>query len=132
MDENVININTDNLYWIYIICRCNEVYVIVKKIYNNPVALGETLPEDMVSIAIWPDDNWCFVEELEEYIWKSDDYIIKKVSLNLEEDGIDKYVHIATFSCGFRPYMIYSTMVVGLKSIEGPMPGRHAWSSIIL
>ena len=32
--------------------------------------------EDLV---IWPDNSWCYLEDLEEYPWKSDDYIVVSV-----------------------------------------------------
>ena len=32
--------------------------------------------EDLV---VWPDDSWCYLEDLEEYTWKSDDYVVVSV-----------------------------------------------------
>ena len=32
--------------------------------------------EDLV---VWPDDSWCYLEDLEEYPWKSDDYTVVSV-----------------------------------------------------
>jgi len=32
--------------------------------------------EDLI---IWPDNSWCYAEELEEYTWKSDDYVLVSV-----------------------------------------------------
>lgn len=29
--------------------------------------------EDLV---VWPDNSWCYAEDLEEYPWKSDDYVL--------------------------------------------------------
>lgn len=29
--------------------------------------------EDLI---VWPDDSWCYAEDLEEYPWKSDDYVL--------------------------------------------------------
>ncbi|VTU31843.1 hypothetical protein H4CHR_02890 [Variovorax sp. PBS-H4] len=25
-------------------------------------------------ICLWPDDTWCYFEDLEEYLWMSDDF----------------------------------------------------------
>lgn len=32
--------------------------------------------EDLV---VWPDDSWCYREDLEECSWKSDDYAVVSV-----------------------------------------------------
>lgn len=73
----------------------------MNKTYNREVSLGENLPEeelmkeDNISIVVWPDNEWCFVEDLEEHMrdaGKSDDYAIKEVHVSLEEDDIDEYV----------------------------------------
>ena len=32
--------------------------------------------EDLV---IWPDNSWCYTEEVEEYHWKSDDYVVVSI-----------------------------------------------------
>lgn len=32
--------------------------------------------EDLV---IWPDNSWCYAEEVEEYPWKSDDYMVVSI-----------------------------------------------------
>ena len=29
--------------------------------------------EDLI---VWPDNLWCYAEDLEEYPWKSDDYVL--------------------------------------------------------
>lgn len=29
--------------------------------------------EDLI---IWPDNSWCYAEDIEEYPWKSDDYVL--------------------------------------------------------
>lgn len=29
--------------------------------------------EDLI---VWPDDSWCYAEDVEEYPWKSDDYVL--------------------------------------------------------
>ena len=29
--------------------------------------------EDLI---VWPDNSWCYAEEVEEYPWKSDDYVL--------------------------------------------------------
>lgn len=29
--------------------------------------------EDLI---VWPDNSWCYAENLEEYPWKSDDYVL--------------------------------------------------------
>jgi len=69
----------------------------MKKEYNREISTGEALAiaeKDMANVVIWPDDVWCFVEDLDEYLThKSDDYIIKEVDLSLTEDGIDEFVY---------------------------------------
>lgn len=32
-------------------------------------------PEDII---LWPDGDWCLLEDLEDYSWKSDDYEVLK------------------------------------------------------
>ena len=36
-------------------------------------------PTDNEDLVIWPDNTWCFAEELDDYSWKSDDYIVISV-----------------------------------------------------
>jgi len=36
-------------------------------------------PTDNEDMVIWPDNTWCFAEELDDYSWKSDDYIVISV-----------------------------------------------------
>ena len=52
-----------------------------------------------IFVCIWPDNDWCFTENIEEYDWKSDDYKIVKVpdsiilSTNNLEDSIDIWIN---------------------------------------
>lgn len=34
---------------------------------------------DAEDLVVWPDDSWCYLEDLEEYPWKSDDYTVVSV-----------------------------------------------------
>ena len=36
----------------------------------------------MIEICVWCDSTWCYIEELNEFSHKSDDYGIYKVSLD--------------------------------------------------
>ena len=35
-----------------------------------------------IKVCIWADKEWCLFDELEDYSWKSDDYIVKSVDFN--------------------------------------------------
>lgn len=37
---------------------------------------ANTHPED---ICVWPDGTWCFLEDIEDYTWMSDDFSVLKV-----------------------------------------------------
>lgn len=72
----------------------------MKKTYGRAILTDETetiMKEDNISICVWPDDVWCFVEDVDEYLQspaaKSDDYAIKEVHISLDEDDIDEYVY---------------------------------------
>ena len=47
----------------------------------------------MTTLAIWPDYTWCYLEAIECYTWKSDDY----ETLDFDElqqsadDAVDEY-----------------------------------------
>jgi hypothetical protein len=30
----------------------------------------------MTKMAVWPDGDWCLLDEIEEFTWKSDDYVV--------------------------------------------------------
>lgn len=47
--------------------------------------------ESMIKTAVWPDNDWCNVEDLDDYKHKSDDYIIVDVSLDDYEKGNFSY-----------------------------------------
>ena len=36
-------------------------------------------PTDNEDLVIWPDNTWCFAEEIDSYSWKSDDYVVISV-----------------------------------------------------
>jgi hypothetical protein len=38
-----------------------------------------------MNILIWPDDTWCREENMWEYDWKSDDYVLKETDLSDNE-----------------------------------------------
>ena len=35
---------------------------------------------DKIKVCIWPDGTWCFLSELDDYGWKSDDYEVYELS----------------------------------------------------
>ena len=47
----------------------------------------------MEKIAIWADGMWTRMEHIEEYVWASDDYMVKDVSDELSDEEIDTLVH---------------------------------------
>lgn len=44
-------------------------------------------------ICVWPDGTWCFIEELHEYNWKSDDFFETRFPEHLPLDDLDDYVY---------------------------------------
>ena len=50
------------------------------------------MKHDKIAIVIWPDDTWCYKDDLEEYGWKSDDYKTLMISDNLSDEEIDTIV----------------------------------------
>jgi hypothetical protein len=46
---------------------------IVVSLYGEPIAMKHH--EDVI---LWPDGDWCYRDELEEYTHKSDDYAVLK------------------------------------------------------
>ena len=44
----------------------------------------------MTKMAVWPDGDWCLLDEIEEFTWKSDDYVV------CDSDG---YVATGIFDC---------------------------------
>lgn len=45
----------------------------------------------MPRLCIWPDGDWCYVEDREfDYGWKSDDYVV--VTLPDNEEDADSFV----------------------------------------
>jgi len=47
----------------------------------------------MSAIAIWPDYTWCYIEAIDCYTWKSDDYEIHTFDelLQSPQDAVDEY-----------------------------------------
>ena len=37
-----------------------------------------------MKIAIWCDGTWCYVEDLDQYTWMSDDYAISEVPEDID------------------------------------------------
>lgn len=44
----------------------------------------------MKMICLWPDGMWCNIENIDEYYWKSDDFILIEISDDIED--IDEYL----------------------------------------
>lgn len=36
-------------------------------------------------ICVWPDYTWCYLNEIGDYLWKSDDFEVVKINLTEEE-----------------------------------------------
>ena len=47
----------------------------------------------MTKIYIWPDDNWCVDEEVEDVAHMSDDYRVVEVSDDWDYDKIEEFVY---------------------------------------
>lgn len=48
-----------------------------------------------MEICVWPNRNWCFKDELEQYVLEvgcSDDFITVTIPEDLDEVNIDDYV----------------------------------------
>jgi hypothetical protein len=41
----------------------------------------------METICIWPDGDWCYWDELEDFFWKSDDFFITQA---IDEDDAER------------------------------------------
>lgn len=42
----------------------------------------------MITICVWPDDTWCYLEDLEEYLtWHSDDYLYLTMTEEIFEEN---------------------------------------------
>ena len=41
-----------------------------------------------VIILVWPDGEWCYEEDIEDYAWKSDDYGRVTCNAGNEEDAV--------------------------------------------
>ena len=57
---------------------------------------GKTISTDTVVICVWPDGEWCHKEEVEYYIWKSDDYEEIKIPASMSDEGIDTLIGSCT------------------------------------
>lgn len=44
---------------------------------------------ELIKIVVWPDGEWCYIEDLYEASHRSDDYIVYSVYTTLTEDEID-------------------------------------------
>lgn len=41
----------------------------------------------MDMICVWPDETWCFLEDIDSYGWRSDDYfLLSTIGCESEED----------------------------------------------
>ena len=45
-----------------------------------------------VKICVWPDETWCFIGEIEQYSWMSDDYAIVNIPEELTDKDIEEIV----------------------------------------
>ena len=46
----------------------------------------------MDTICVWSDSTWCYLNDLEEYSWMSDDYVLVKCPEG-QEDAVAKEVN---------------------------------------
>ena len=46
----------------------------------------------MDTICVWPDGTWCYLIDLEEYSWMSDDYVLVSCPEG-QEDAVAKEVN---------------------------------------
>ena len=42
------------------------------------------------TINVWADGSWAYPSEMSEYGWKSDDYKVVQIGLELDDEGIDE------------------------------------------
>lgn len=49
---------------------------------------------ELIEIVVWPDGDWCYIEDLYEFSHRSDDYIVYSVYTNLTEEQIDELAYI--------------------------------------
>lgn len=47
----------------------------------------------------WSDGTWCHEEELEDYSWMSDDFVVLRTSEDLDDEEIASLVWRLTRSC---------------------------------
>jgi hypothetical protein len=50
-------------------------------------------PPDKIAICVWPDDTWCLKDDVGMYSWKSDDYAILHVPIELELNEVEDLVY---------------------------------------
>jgi len=48
--------------------------------------------EGKIAICFWPDNQWCLMEDIREYKWKSGGYAINYVPEECTKDDIDSIV----------------------------------------
>ena len=55
---------------------------------------AEQWPEagNKICICVWPDGSWCAADEINEYDWKSDDYLEISVDAGLDEEQVGTLV----------------------------------------
>ena len=51
------------------------------------------MSDDRIKIYVWPDDDWCYPDQLQEYQWKSDDYAVVFVDPEADSEEIEAHVH---------------------------------------
>lgn len=47
------------------------------------------MPSMTVKVCIWADGSWCYLSEIDQYNWKSDDFQIVEVPENFSEEEIE-------------------------------------------
>lgn len=69
-------------------------------IYN--IETGETFTitikevTDKKAICVWPCKTWCYAEDKHEYSYKSDDYAVYNVPVELTDDEIETLIDKGT------------------------------------
>lgn len=58
---------------------------------------------DTIRVFVWPNDEWCFEEDLEDMLrWLSDDYFEARIPADLFDGELDEEVVVYNFAYCFR------------------------------
>jgi hypothetical protein len=52
---------------------------------HHTEAMKQYSEDNRETVCIWPDGTWCWLSEIDEYNWKSDDYTLSHYYPDLEE-----------------------------------------------